>query len=297
MYDDIFIFLKVVELGTYVKTAERLNTTQSTITRRIQSLEEKLKVALFTRNYRGNIELTSDGETLQQKFFTLYKNLDTQINETANQSEEIQGTLNIALPAVISRSVISPYVHEFTQKFPGVRLILRYISKPIDLTKDGFDLAVSAKMPLSQNSTVKILKKLALKFYATPEYINKYGKPDSFNDLIHHPCIGLLNEHGDPFIHYKVKDLKNNTEFVYNLEAQIYVNNIFQGFEIGRSGNFIICGWDAMFVNLLQNGSLVQILEDYVLDESPFYLIRSSGIRNRAEKVFAGFINDCFARL
>lgn len=54
-------FLDIVRTGSFMAAAERLHLTQTTVTARIQNLEEQLDCKLFVRN-RAGAKLTDDGE-------------------------------------------------------------------------------------------------------------------------------------------------------------------------------------------------------------------------------------------
>jgi LysR family transcriptional regulator, flagellar master operon regulator len=54
-------FLDIVRTGSFMAAAERLHITQTTVTARIQNLEEQLDCRLFVRN-RSGAKLTDDGE-------------------------------------------------------------------------------------------------------------------------------------------------------------------------------------------------------------------------------------------
>lgn len=56
-------FLKVLETGSFSKTAEELGYTESVVSQMIVSLEKELSTTLLVRSRRG-IRLTSDGQEL-----------------------------------------------------------------------------------------------------------------------------------------------------------------------------------------------------------------------------------------
>ena len=62
-YDDILLFVKLVNIGTFSGLAKSINVTQSTISKKIQKLEQQLNLQLIHRNSR-TLELTADGELL-----------------------------------------------------------------------------------------------------------------------------------------------------------------------------------------------------------------------------------------
>jgi DNA-binding transcriptional LysR family regulator len=65
-------FLSVVAAGNFVKAAERLFVTQSTVSARIQSLEQQLGCQLFVRNKAGTV-LTTAGRQFQKHATTLMR--------------------------------------------------------------------------------------------------------------------------------------------------------------------------------------------------------------------------------
>src|SRR5687768_10918123 len=68
-------FLAVAAAGSFVKAAERLFVTQSTVSARIQSLEEHLGCQLFDRN-KGGTSLTRAGRLFQRHATTLMRTVE-----------------------------------------------------------------------------------------------------------------------------------------------------------------------------------------------------------------------------
>ena len=68
-------FLAVVATGSFVRTAERLHVTQSTVSARIRALEERLGSRLFVRNKSG-ASLTPAGRQFQRHAATLVRTVE-----------------------------------------------------------------------------------------------------------------------------------------------------------------------------------------------------------------------------
>jgi DNA-binding transcriptional LysR family regulator len=68
-------FLAVVAAGNFIKAADRLHVTQSTVSTRIRSLEEQLGCTLFVRNKAGTA-LTPAGQRLQKHAATLVRTVE-----------------------------------------------------------------------------------------------------------------------------------------------------------------------------------------------------------------------------
>ncbi|MBX3694963.1 MAG: LysR family transcriptional regulator [Steroidobacteraceae bacterium] len=89
-------FLTIVACGSFVDAAKRLNTTQSTISSRIQRLEETLGATLFVRN-RAGATLTAAGRQFQR-----HASLLTRTVERARQDIGVVGSYRATI-AVGSR--------------------------------------------------------------------------------------------------------------------------------------------------------------------------------------------------
>lgn len=102
-FDDIFIFVKLIDIGTFTELAKHLNVSQSTVSRRIQNLEESVNMKLIKRNSRGLIEMTEDGESFYRSFKDIEKQANTTLQQIVNKSKEISGTLKVGIPKLFSR--------------------------------------------------------------------------------------------------------------------------------------------------------------------------------------------------
>jgi DNA-binding transcriptional LysR family regulator len=66
MLDDIALFVKLVDVGSFSQVAKLTNSTQATISRRIQNLEADLGVVVLKRNQRGLV-MTDEGRNVERK--------------------------------------------------------------------------------------------------------------------------------------------------------------------------------------------------------------------------------------
>lgn len=86
-------FLAVVAAGSFVKASERLFVTQSTVSARIQALEEHLRCRLFERN-KGGTTLTPAGRQFQKHAASLMRTLE-RARQDVGVPEGYRGTLTI----------------------------------------------------------------------------------------------------------------------------------------------------------------------------------------------------------
>lgn len=116
-------FLALSNQLHYWKTAEKVNITQSALTRQIQALENELGLQLFERNKR-NVKLTPTGKFLKEKWEIELSELDY-IHQFAKQIHlGERGTVTIAHPDSISASIMPDILDKITQAFPQLQIKL-----------------------------------------------------------------------------------------------------------------------------------------------------------------------------
>ncbi len=295
MYDDIFMFVKLVEIGSFSGLSRKLDTTQATISRRIQSLETNLGVSLFHRNTR-KLEVTDIGKQIYEKFRNQEAHLSSLIEETVHSSHGISGTLRVALPIAISRTIITPHLAKFLAAYPKVNLVTSFITGQIELVKDGFDLAISIVLPKAQNNIVKLLHRFNIHLYASSAYINKYGNINSLDELGNNHILkmGILTPEGTIIKEVIAKNRITNEEQQITLNPRLSINNLLHAYEIAQSGEIIVAGWDSLLEPYMKSGEIIKILPEYSFGEIPCYLIRQSLETTALQSAFIDFIERCF---
>lgn len=135
-------FLAVAKLLSFNKAAESLHYAQSSISAQIQALETDLGVQLFDRLGR-RILLTEAGERLipyAERIIDLADETRTEIGTPG----EPEGSLAIRIPESLGIYRLPPVIHEFSSRFPQVRLNLTTCAHEglqKDLSKGVTDLA------------------------------------------------------------------------------------------------------------------------------------------------------------
>ena len=112
-------FVKTVEYGSFTKAAERLNYSQSGISRMIGDLEKEWKVVLLERN-KGGVKLTSDG----LKLFPYAKNLIAEYEKLQMQVDELNGLqsglIRIGTFSSVATHWLPNIIKEFQKDYPHI---------------------------------------------------------------------------------------------------------------------------------------------------------------------------------
>lgn len=293
-YDDIFLFVKLINVGTFSGLAKALNTTQGTISKRIQRLEEQLNLQLIHRNSR-TLETTVEGRLLYDKFNHYEVDLKDSLEDVINKQSRISGILKISIPKVVSDKILMPYFHEFKEKYPEAQIIISYNANKVDLLKEGLNLAISMQQPDSINNKIKLLKKSRIKLFTTEAYRERYGLPQTLDDLSQHNLIGYA-QNNVSIPELLATNIHNDTDELIPIKPNVYVNNAIHNIDMAYSGDFITNVAEFLINRELITGKLIPVLPDYYFGKVNFYLIRGNEIHSKLEQVFVNFIENCFTR-
>ena len=94
-WDDYRYFLATSEAGSFTKAASNLGVTQSTLSRRIEHLEQQLGVRLFVRMKAGVI-LTTEGESILQTAREIESRILEIQRKMSGSDKRLDGTVRIS---------------------------------------------------------------------------------------------------------------------------------------------------------------------------------------------------------
>mgnify|MGYP000443869635 FL=1 len=294
MLDDIALFVKLVDVGSFSQVAKLTNSTQATISRRIQNLEADLGVVVLKRNQRGLV-MTDEGRNLYEQVKSSVNTLQNVWQELYEQNGILRTTLRLALTTESARDVILQHLPKFLQENPNIKLHITFTTQQIHLIKQNYDLAITSELPSSSIHNVILLRKFHLKAYASPNYIVKYGNPQNLAELLQHRCIGSLGFDGSEQDTYQVYHAESSQNIVVTHPSNLYMDTTSHAIELAKSGEYITGAWDSMVQNELARGELVSILPELSFVELPCYLVRNSERKSKQEQILAKFIEQVFA--
>ena len=100
MFNDISIFMAIVDAGSFMQAAKNLQISQATVSRRLQSLEKELRITLIIRSTR-NFEISTAGQRLYQSVKDQQLSLHKVIDNLRDEQQQIVGRIRISLPTVM----------------------------------------------------------------------------------------------------------------------------------------------------------------------------------------------------
>jgi DNA-binding transcriptional LysR family regulator len=190
----IRIFMRVVELGSFVKVAEQIDTSTSAITRYVSGLEERLNVRLLNRNTR-HVSLTEIGKEYYNGCRDIVERLDELDFALQETSGNVSGTLRIAASLTIVNSGLARVLSGYKALHPRVHIDVTAFDARIDFVEGAFDVCFSEECRLA--SSILICRRIAVAkeiLVASPAYLAQRGTPTTPKALGEHNLLGTTHD-------------------------------------------------------------------------------------------------------
>src|SRR5690554_4732898 len=120
-WDLIAVFLKVAQEGSFSAAAEKLGTSQPTVTRRVQRLETLVGESLFARYSRG-FELTDAGHSLLSAADSVDLEVQRFLRQASALSSEPRGAVKISASQPVAAYHLTAFLAEFMPEYPAIEI-------------------------------------------------------------------------------------------------------------------------------------------------------------------------------
>ena len=187
-YQNLFIFLNVIEQGSFIGAAAMLNMPTSTVSRKVMQLEKDVGYKLMHRNARMMV-LTEAGEKFYNRCQPLYSELAHVATELNDELAEPSGLLKVTAPVSLTNDLLAEYFFQFMEHYPRIQLDLMLVNRNLDLVGEGVDVAFRIGDIKLQNWVSRPLMESTFSLCASEDYIKRRGEPIHPQELYQHTLI------------------------------------------------------------------------------------------------------------
>ncbi len=221
-WDKLRIFHAVADAGSLTHAGDKLNLSQSAVSRQIRGLEEQLNTTLFHRHARGLI-LTEQGELLFDATVAMSRRLDTAAARIRDSEEEVFGELRVTTTTGFGTLWLAPRLPKLYEKYPDLKVDLMLEERVLDLPMREADVAIRMKEPSQADLVRKKLMMIKMCLYASPAYLEANGTPLKLENMADHRLI-CQNTDSDQVMAglHLVQQL-----MMYDVRSMLTVNNYF----------------------------------------------------------------------
>src|SRR5580700_5950644 len=174
----IKVFRQVVESGTFVAAAERMDLSTAMVSKHVAHVEKRLGVRLLNRNSR-TLSLTEPGTVYFERCKAILDDLEATELELGSLGTVPRGTVRVTCPSWFARQLLADCLAEFRRRYPEVVVDVSFEDRRVDLVEEGYDLAlrVTRESSLTAGLIARPLRPVPFFVGASLEYLKRHGAP------------------------------------------------------------------------------------------------------------------------
>lgn len=282
--NEMAIFVRVVESGSFTGAAKALGLPKSTVSRKITQLEERLGVRLIQRTTRS-LRLTDTGTAYHAQCARILGEIEEANIAVTQMQSTPSGTLRITAPVLFGSAVLSGLVAEYMEMHPQVKIELVLTDQFMDLVQDGIDVAFRVGQLDDSSLIGRYLGDVRAVVCASPEYIQKHGFPTHPDELANHQLLTAGGKNQWTMIG------PDKQEHIVNLRPRLEVNDFASLYTLVLSGAGIAALPVLIAASAIKSDNLVPVLCDWPFEAYPVHTLYASN-RHLSAKVrsFVDFV-------
>jgi DNA-binding transcriptional LysR family regulator len=263
----IRVFRQVVESGSFVAAAERMDLSTAMVSKHIAYMEKRLGVRLLNRNSR-TLSLTEPGSVYFERCKTILDDLEATELELSSLGTVPRGTVRLTCPSWFARQLLADNLAEFRRRYPEIVVDVSFEDRHVDLVEEGYDLAlrVTRETSLSPGLIARPLRSVRFFIAASREYLKAHGTPKSPEELAQHDFVAIGN-----LVVLSLTGAKGKIE--------VPLRVVLRYRSLGGVANAVAAGIglaplpDILFEEPAFKGVLTPILTDYPIQETTLYAV------------------------
>ncbi len=260
--NDLLIFARVAELGSFSRAADRLGCPKSTVSRHIAGLETQLGERLLQRTTRRQT-LTDFGQQLLEHARQVVLEVEAVAVLREQRQAAPSGRLRVSMPSDFANLFLGEMLAAFVALHPAIRLELDLSPRRVDLLAEGIDVAVRmGALPDDAWLAARRLTVFSNGLYAAPDYLAERGEPVHPDELLRHQAVRLLGGQGEPL----PWTLRHDDQVWEGLPpGRVSANSPELLIRMAHAGGGIAAVPDLFARPMLQRGELRRVLPDWSL--------------------------------
>lgn len=286
LLDDMELFVEVVKAKGFTKAADNLEMPKSTLSVRINKLEESIGLKLLNRTTR-KVEVTEAGQLYFEKAVKIIEEARLVHTQLTNMLDKPKGTLKVSLPVDFALHILTPFLAEFCQRYPDITLEFDVTPRKVDLIAEPFDLAIRAGTLEDSQLITHRLTTISGGLYASHRYLQQYGEPKTLADLAHHHCLRFHAGYN-----HEWRLLKGKTEKTVQVNGNLFANSLGMMLYLAIEGLGIAVLPHLLAKSAVENGQILPILTDWERTPVPITALTVTRVLPMKTQVFINFLKE-----
>jgi len=267
--NQIAVFVRVIESGSFTKAAKILRQPKSRVSRRIAALEKELGVSLLYRTTR-QFSPTEAGRALYAQCRSHVYELESAANALQDNAHEVEGLLRVTTTVDVGSTLLGPMLAELATLHPKLRIELRLADDLVDLVKEGIDLAIRIGQLQDASLRAKPLGRISFILVASPSYLAHAPRLQGLADLKTHKALDLaFGPRADVWSLRQAGKREENASVSVHWRS----NNPRVLLDLALAGQGIALLPEFLCIDAIKAGDLQRVLAAYATKPFPVHLV------------------------
>jgi LysR family transcriptional regulator for bpeEF and oprC len=194
--NELLVFARVVEHGSFVAAARLLGLPKTTVSRKVQALERRLGARLLQRSTRRVVP-TEAGLVLHAHCARIADEIVAAEAAVGHLHDAPRGLLKVSAPFVFGTAFLAPVLPRFLERCPDVRIAIVLDEVGGEPLGREVDVAIRAGELPDSRVAFRPLGNFTRTLFAAPDYLLRRGRPEVPADLAGHEALVLGSEQRD----------------------------------------------------------------------------------------------------
>lgn len=261
-YNAAKLFIAVVNAGSFSAASDKMGVPISTLSRKINELEEALNVQLLERSRHG-VKPTYKG----QQFYEQARpgvELLADAQKAVTSAHTLQGKLRLSVPP--NFSLWWDLLIAFQQRYPDITLFCHSSERVVDLFEDGVDVALRMGEINTEDVIAKPVMSVEAVFVASPTFLARHGTPQTLAEMALLPVMAWESLNHGVFEWGSGTEKVKYDPFFSTNNSQGLLHYALSGMGVAQLLDFSARPW-------LEKGDLIQLLPDLPEYLLPLHLV------------------------
>ena len=288
LLNDLALFIEVASTLNFRRAADVSGIPNSTLSRRIAALEKHIGLRLLHRTTR-RVELTEAGQLYYERCRRIVDEARIAHEQLGEMLAQPTGVLRASLPVDFATIYMAPLIAEFSRRFPGITFEFDLTPRRVDLVTEPFDIAIRMGEQADSNLIARLLARLSVQLYASPQYLAQHGVPEHPTDLVRHECLGFPKS-GRWTLHREAETIE------VDVAGRFLVNSVGMFRRLATLDLGIIMLPEEVAAEELVAGRLQRVLPEWHGQSTPVYAMTETRLLPAKTQRFIEFLQEHLRR-
>lgn len=267
--DLMHTFIRIVESGSLSAAAQQLQTSQPTVSRRLQTLERMLGAKLLLRTTHA-MKLTDDGQRCYRHAKLLIEKWSALEDELQGADEEPEGILRVRAPHAFGQDQLIAPLTDYLQRYNNMSVDWMLNDRTPDFISEHIDCMIQVGEITDPSMVAVLLAEVPRIIVASPVLLARYPEIKQVEDLAALPWVAVSTYYRkDVTLQHKV----SGQSFRFDIAPRMSTDSLYAARKAAENGlgAVLVSAWIAS--DNIAEGSLRHILPDWGAKPLPVYLV------------------------